>query len=46
MVYGRTERSSTFVMKDVTMVNVKLGYYREEELKVFSFFVFVCSVLL
>jgi hypothetical protein len=37
MIYERTEGSSTFVMKDVTMVNVKLGYYLEEELKVFSF---------
>ena len=32
VIYERTERISALIMKDVTMVNVKLGYCREEEL--------------
>jgi hypothetical protein len=45
MIYERTERISTFIMKDVTMMIVELCY-RDEELKSPLFFVFVCSVLL
>jgi len=37
VIYERTERISTFILKDVTMVNVKLGYYREEKLGSFFF---------
>jgi hypothetical protein len=39
MIYERTERISTFMMKDVTLMIVKLCY-REEELKSFLFLFF------
>jgi len=40
VIYERTERISTFIMKDVTMVNVELATIVRKNSKFVSFFVF------
>jgi hypothetical protein len=45
VIYERTERISTFIMKDVTMVNVELSCSCEKGLKVLYFLLFALLVV-